>query len=74
MRKRPSGEWAPSVPVTHPTFRAYVLALGQLVLAWNDLHLSLSMLFCTAKGAGYVDPFMAEWNALKNVDWELAPF
>jgi hypothetical protein len=42
--KRPSGEWAPSLPYTHPAFRPYVAALGQLTLAWNDLHLALQML------------------------------
>jgi hypothetical protein len=66
MRKRPTGEWAPSVPVTHPAFRPYALALGQLALAWNDLHLSLEMLFCTVTGGGFVNPVLAIWNALKS--------
>jgi hypothetical protein len=66
MRKRPTGEWAPSVPVTHPAFRPYAIALGQLALAWNDLHLSLATLFCTAMGGGFVNPVLAIWNALKS--------
>ena len=66
MAKRPIGEWAPSVPVTHLAFRPYALALGQLALSWNDLHLSLAMLFCTVMGGGFVNPPLAIWNALKS--------
>jgi hypothetical protein len=66
MPKRPTGEWAPSVPVTHSAFRPYAVALGQLALAWNDLHLSLGMLFCTAMGGGFVNPALAIWNTIKS--------
>jgi hypothetical protein len=66
MGKRPTGDWAPSVPVTHRVFRPYALALGQLALAWNDLHLALEMLFCTAMGGGFINPVLAIWNALKS--------
>jgi hypothetical protein len=66
MGKRPSGEWAPSVSVTHPIFRPYAIALGQLALAWNDLHLALAMLFCTVMGGGFVNQFLDIWNTLKS--------
>jgi hypothetical protein len=66
MPKRPHGEWQPSVPYTHKAFRPYVAALGQLTLAWNDLHLALAMLFCSVMGGGNVGPFLAIWNALKS--------
>jgi len=26
------------LPHTHPAFRPYVVALGELALAWNELH------------------------------------
>lgn len=63
---RPSGEWAPSIPYTARAFRPYVAALGQLTLAWNDLHLALQMLFCTVMGGGFVSPYLAIWNAIKS--------
>jgi hypothetical protein len=50
MSKRPHGEWAPSVPYTHKAFRPYVIALGQLTLAWNDLHETLAIVFCSVMG------------------------
>jgi hypothetical protein len=65
MPKRPAGEWVPSIPFTNLAFRPYALALGRLALAWNDLHLSLEMLFCTVMGGGFVNPAMSIWNALK---------
>jgi hypothetical protein len=65
MQKRAQGVWAPSLPVTHKAFQPYVIALGQLALAWNDLHLSLAMLFCHAMGGGFVNHFLAVWNSAK---------
>jgi hypothetical protein len=38
------------------------MALGQLTLAWNDLHVSLSMLFCGAMGGGNVSKYLAIWQ------------
>jgi hypothetical protein len=64
--ERPRGEWQPSVPYTHKAFRPYVAALGQLTLAWNDLHLALAMLFCTVMGGGFSNPFLAIWHTLKS--------
>ena len=65
MAKRPAGEWAASVPFTHEKFRPYTLALGQFTLAWNDLHTSLAMLFCTVMGGGFSNPALAIWHELK---------
>jgi hypothetical protein len=50
MAKRAQGVWAPSLPFTHKAFRPYVIALGQLALTWNDLHVTLAMLFCHVMG------------------------
>lgn len=53
---------------THPTsprFRPHTLALGQLALAWNGLHETMSLLFCSVMGGGQVDQFLAVWHALK---------
>lgn len=66
MAKRPQGEWSPSVSVTHPSFNPYALAIGQLTLAWNDLHVSLAMLFCTVMGGGFSNPALAIWHSLKS--------
>ena len=62
MPKRIRGDWAPSLPFTHRTYRPYVIALGEAALAWNDLHASLSMLFCGVMGGGYVNQFLAVWQ------------
>jgi hypothetical protein len=66
MAKRAQGVWAPSVPFTHEAFGPYVTALGQLALAWNDLHVTLEMLFCHAMGGGMVNQFLAVWSAIKS--------
>jgi hypothetical protein len=66
MGKRVQGQWAPSVSYTHKAFRPYALALGQLTLAWNDLHQSLAMLFCSVMGGGFVSPYLSIWHALKS--------
>ena len=65
MAKRVRGEWAESLPFTHKTFRPYALAIGELTLAWNDLHETLAMLFCTVMGGGWVGHYLAIWHAIK---------
>ena len=62
MPKRVKGEWVPSLPYTHRAFRPYAIALGELALAWNDLHVSLSLLFSTLLGAGNIGPSQAVWQ------------
>jgi len=53
------------VPYTHARFRPYVIALGQVALAWNGLHEALALLFCAVMGGGVVNQFLAVWHALK---------
>ena len=67
MSKRPHGQWAPSVPYTHAIFRPYVTALGQLALAWNDLHETLAMLFLSVMGGGYGSLYQRFVRAASNV-------
>ncbi len=51
---------------TSVQFRPYVAALGQLALAWNGLHETLSLLFCAAMGGGFANQYLAVWHAIKN--------
>ena len=56
------------IPYSHHGFRPYVEALGQLALAWNELHFNLSLLYCSLMGARVgipVDQHFAVWHALK---------
>jgi hypothetical protein len=53
MAKRVKGEWADSIPYTHKAFRPHITVLGQLTLAWNDLHQTLAILFCSVMGGGF---------------------
>jgi hypothetical protein len=43
-------------------YRPYTAAIGQLALAWNDLHEKLGTIFCTLLGA---ERYIALWNAPK---------
>lgn len=52
-------------PPTHAVFRTHAIALGQLALAWNELHESMALLFCTIMGGGYSNQFLAVWHVLK---------
>src|ERR1022692_594393 len=52
-------------PPTHAVFRPYAITLGQLALAWNELHESMALLFCTTMGGGYSNQFLAVWHVLK---------
>jgi hypothetical protein len=58
------------VSPTDPVFRPYVTALGQLALAWNGLHESLALLYCTIMLSGQkrqpVNQHLAVWHALKS--------
>jgi hypothetical protein len=44
-------------------FRPYATAIGQVVLAWNDLHETLVVLFWTLRG--FDDKTFDEWDAAK---------
>jgi len=48
---------------TERRFRPYVLAIGQVALAWNDLHEELAMLFVTMNGGGWIEPHLGIWNS-----------
>jgi len=47
-------------------YRPYVVALGQLTLAWNVLHEAMSLLFCSVMGGGYANQFLAVWHAINS--------
>src|SRR5271170_7010674 len=55
-----------SVSYSHPVFRPYTQALGQIALAWNGLHSAMALLFCIVMGGGYANQFLAIWHALTN--------
>jgi hypothetical protein len=52
-------------PFTDKEYRAYALAIGQVALAWNDLHENLGSLFCHLCGIGDGENKMqAAWQSL----------
>jgi hypothetical protein len=56
------------LPYSHPAFRPYVVALGQLALMWNELHEMLGLLYCSMMGVRQgvpVNQHLAVWHALK---------
>jgi hypothetical protein len=66
MPKRPKSKSTTEyIPPTHPAFRPYVVALGQLALAWNALHETLALLYCRIMGGSMVNQHLAVWHALK---------
>jgi len=65
MAKRVKGEWADSLSHSDKAFEPVALALGQLILSWNDLHETLAIVFCSVMGGGNIDPAMAIWHAIK---------
>jgi hypothetical protein len=44
-------------------FEPYALAIGQLTLAWNDLHERLANLFWGIMGGGFPDRALGIWNS-----------
>jgi hypothetical protein len=54
------------LPHTHSAFRPYVVALGQLTLAWNELHEAMALLFCSVMGGGYANQFLAVWHTINS--------
>jgi hypothetical protein len=49
---------------TESVFQPYTLAIGQLNLAWNDLHEKLALLFWTVMGGGFSDLAMGLWHSV----------
>lgn len=63
-RKKPA--WTPPHPLfTEDQFEPYVKAIGQLALAWNDLHERLAMLFWAVLGGGSKQRPIGIWNSAK---------
>jgi hypothetical protein len=54
------------ISFSDPIFRPYVTALGQLALAWNALHETLALLFCTVMGGGMANQPLAIWHGIKS--------
>jgi hypothetical protein len=50
---------------TEKDFRPYVIALGQLTLAWNDLHERLATLFWILMGGGWKNKPIGIWNTVE---------
>jgi hypothetical protein len=48
---------------TEKGLQPYVIAIGQLVLAWNDFHEKLGMLFCVTMGGEWVTRWAAIWHS-----------
>jgi hypothetical protein len=48
---------------TEKMFRPYVIAIGELALAWNDLHEKLASLFWTILGGGWKERPIGIWNS-----------
>ena len=49
--------------ITGPVYKPYVIAIGQLTLAWNELHESLALLFIELLANGRAYPATDIWNA-----------
>jgi hypothetical protein len=45
-------------------FKPYVTAIGQLVLAWNDMHQSFGYLFCSITGDDPHDNIIRAWDSI----------
>jgi hypothetical protein len=65
FRRTGASKWYKRHRFTEPVFEPYVKAIGQLLLAWNDLHENLSFLFVVAMGGGWVDLPLAVWHATR---------
>jgi hypothetical protein len=48
---------------TEPGYARYATAIGQLCLAWNDLHEKLGMLFLAAMGATNAPKLAKVWHS-----------
>ena len=55
--------WLKKHRFTEKGFLPYVTAIGQLALAWNDLHEKLGMMFVVLMGGGWVSLPGAIWQS-----------
>jgi hypothetical protein len=61
-RRSGAFRWARRPRFTESPFEPYAKAIGQLQLAWNDLHERLATLFVSAMGGGWVNRPLAVWH------------
>lgn len=57
--------WTNRHDFTEKEYEPYVLAIGRLLLAWNDLHEKLASLFALALGGGFTDRPFGFWHAAR---------
>lgn len=66
MPKKPRRGWRyRGQRFTEAKFLPYATAIGQVALAWNDLHEGLAILFCTLCGGGGIGKWLAIWHSAK---------
>jgi hypothetical protein len=64
MANAPERGWEPDLSrYTEIIFAPYVSLVGQIALAWNDLHEKLAHLFWTLMGGGSMDRPIGVWNS-----------
>jgi hypothetical protein len=66
FRRVKAHKWSMRHEFTEKEFEPHVKAIGQLLLAWNDLHEKLALLFVFALGGGFINRPAALWNAVRN--------
>jgi hypothetical protein len=62
FRRTGAHKWAARPRFSEVHFEPYTKAIGQLLLAWNDLHEKLATLFVSAMGGGFVNRPLAVWH------------
>ena len=65
FRRTRANKWARRHKFTEKEFQPYVKAIGQLLLAWNDLHERLALLFVMSIGGGWVNRPLALWHSVR---------
>jgi hypothetical protein len=63
MAKQKWPGWLTRHRFTERAYRPYVIAIGQLALAWSDLHERLATMFWIFTGGGFTDRPTAMWNS-----------
>jgi len=69
MRKRSIQRRMPRNRFTGTPFKPYVIAIGQLTLAWNDLHEKLAALFCLLMDHQEEDDALIDDTLATPQDW-----
>ena len=64
MSRSRGGEWTPQhSQFIEPVFEPYVRLIGQVALAWNDLHERLAHVFWSIMGGGAMERPIGVWNS-----------